>query len=257
MSTDRPDLTILLVPEGGQASRTFRVSYRKLKVAAAFGALAALLFLTIVGSWLYLAARASRAEQLENRVAQLEEENRRTAAIAQQLAALEAQYEQIRYLFGAGAAETTPELWLPPSGGRGAPAERGSAGEGSNLPSSWPLTDRGFITQALLEGGQGDHPGLDIAVPSGSYVRAAGAGIIQEVGNDSVYGNYVVIDHGGGYRSMYAHASLNLVEKDRSVRQNEVIALSGSSGRSTAPHLHFEILLNGEPVDPLTMVRRR
>ena len=77
-----------------------------------------------------------------------------------------------------------------------------------------------------------------------------------EVGDDPVYGRFVSLDHGEGYRSLYAHASVALVEVGQRVRRNEVIALSGSTGRSTAPHLHFEILLSGAPVDPLTMVRQ-
>jgi murein DD-endopeptidase MepM/ murein hydrolase activator NlpD len=76
------------------------------------------------------------------------------------------------------------------------------------------------------------------------------------VGEDEVYGGFVVIDHGEGYTSLYGHASSTLVSLGQRVRQNEVIALSGSTGRSTAPHLHFEILLNGEAVDPLTMVQQ-
>jgi len=71
-----------------------------------------------------------------------------------------------------------------------------------------------------------------------------------------VYGRYVVIDHGQGYATLYGHASLNLVSLGQTVREREVIALSGSTGRSTGPHLHFEILIDGEPVDPLTMVQQ-
>ena len=112
------------------------------------------------------------------------------------------------------------------------------------------------MTQGLLEaeGQGGDHPGVDIAVPTDSYIRAAGAGTVVDVGEDAVYGYFVVLDHGDGYTSLYGHASLNLVTRGQRVRRNEVIALTGSTGRSTAPHLHFEILLNGEAVDPLTLV---
>ena len=96
--------------------------------------------------------------------------------------------------------------------------------------------------------------GVDIAVPTDSYIRAAGGGTVVDGGEDPVYGRFVVLDHGEGYSSLYGHASQILVERGQRVRKNEVIALSGSTGRSTAPHLHFEILLNGEAVDPLSMV---
>ena len=114
------------------------------------------------------------------------------------------------------------------------------------------------MTQGLLEGErrQQEHPGLDIAVATDSYIRAAGAGTVVDVGEDPVYGRFVVLDHGDGYTTLYGHASLNLVARGQRVRENEVIALSGSTGRSTAPHLHFEVLLNGEAVDPFTLVHQ-
>jgi murein DD-endopeptidase MepM/ murein hydrolase activator NlpD len=118
------------------------------------------------------------------------------------------------------------------------------------------LTEKGLVTQGLLDGEEGEHPGLDIAVQTDSYVRAAGGGIIAEVNIDEVYGRFVVIDHGSGYTTVYAHISAQLVVQGQRVREREVIALSGSSGQSTAPHLHFEILLDGSPVDPLSMVQQ-
>jgi murein DD-endopeptidase MepM/ murein hydrolase activator NlpD len=75
-----------------------------------------------------------------------------------------------------------------------------------------------------------------------------------EAGEDPVYVRYLVLEHDAGYRSLYAHASLLLVDRGDTVRRNEVIALTGSTGRSTAPHLHFELIQDGEPVDPLSMV---
>ena len=69
------------------------------------------------------------------------------------------------------------------------------------------------------------------------------------------YGKYVRIDHENGYETLYAHASATSVELGEEVRKNEVIALSGSTGESTAPHLHFEIWFEGETVDPFELVR--
>ena len=129
----------------------------------------------------------------------------------------------------------------------------GSA-SGFSCTGSTALTQAGFVTQDLLEGADGEHPGLDIAVPSHSYIRAAGAGSVADTGDDPVYGRFVTVDHGDGYLTLYAHASEILVEAGQRVRRNEVIALTGNTGRSTAPHLHFEIRLNGDTVDPMTMV---
>ena len=78
----------------------------------------------------------------------------------------------------------------------------------------------------------------------------------MDVGEDPTYGKYVRIDHANGYETLYAHASHTSVELGEDVRKNEVIALSGSTGKSTAPHLHFEILFEGERVDPLELVEQ-
>lgn len=121
----------------------------------------------------------------------------------------------------------------------------------------WPLTERGFVTQGLHNaGGAEDHPGLDVAVATGSYIRAAGGGSVVDVGDDAVYGRFVVIDHGQGYATLYGHASETFVTLGQHVRERQVIALSGSTGRSTGPHLHFEILVEGAPVDPLDLVEQ-
>ena len=254
--SDPRHLSIILVPEDGRESRTFRVSHRRLRVLAAAAVATAALLALMVGSWWYLAVRAARVGVLEAEVAEFREERLRLEAFATQLDELERRYEQIRLLFGSESTQVASDLWLPPpTAGRSrrGPAEAEPPG---SLPTSWPLTQRGFVTQGLLEGEEGEHPGLDIAVPTGSYIRGAGEGIVVDAAEDPVYGRYVIIDHGDGYRSLYAHASETLVVAGQQVRRNEVIALSGSTGRSTAPHLHFEILLNGEALDPLTLVRQ-
>jgi murein DD-endopeptidase MepM/ murein hydrolase activator NlpD len=244
-------LTIMLVPDRGQESHNYRLSYGLLRVLAGVGALVALALTLVAGSWWYLAARAARATQLEEQVRTLETERDRIKELAEQLDAIERQYGRVRGLFGASSPDAPSDVWLPPIGeGRRAPTPRNTAT--ASIPSSWPLTERGFVTQGLLDAG--DHPGVDIAVPTDSYVRASGAGTVVDIGEDPVYGLFVVLDHGEGYTSLYGHASLTLVARGQRVRRNEVIALSGSTGRSTAPHLHFEILLNGEAVDPLTLV---
>jgi len=248
-------LSVIVVPDGGRESRTYHVSYRALRVAAAIVLAVGTLLGLMAGSWWYLAARAARVASLEDELVTLAEERERLVAFATQLDELERRYEQIRDLFGSGAGQVASDLWLPPPAG-GSRRSDGQADPEGSLPSSWPLTQRGFVTQGLLEGQGASHPGLDIAVPAGSYIRAAGAGIVVDVGEDTVYGRFVTLDHDDGYRTLYAHASETTVELGQRVRRNEVIALSGSTGRSTAPHLHFEIQLNGEAVDPLTMVKQ-
>jgi murein DD-endopeptidase MepM/ murein hydrolase activator NlpD len=209
----------------------------------------------MTGSWWYLAARAAKVSTLERELAVHERDRQRVEALATHLEELERGYEQIRRLFGSDQARVASDLWLPPPAPR-RPGPRLDPDPDGSLPTSWPLAQRGFVTQTLLEGGEGQHPGIDIAVPADTYVRASGAGVVVDVGEDEVYGRFVRLSHGDGYETLYAHASETFVTSGQRVRRNEVVALSGSTGRSTAPHLHFEILLEGEAVDPLTMVRQ-
>lgn len=250
---DAPGLSIMVVPEGSRSTRTFRFTATRLRLLLGGIAAAALLLAAMAGSWWYLAVRSFRVSDLERQVAALEADRSRMNDLARQLEVLEAEYERVRSLFMPATDEAASGVWLP---GTDAPSRRSSASSDDGRPTSWPLTERGFVTQPLIAGPVNEHPGLDIATPTDSYVRASGSGVVAEVGQDPVYGNYVMIDHVDGYRTVYAHASQVLVARGNPVRRNEVIAMSGSTGRSTAPHLHFEILRNGRPVNPLEMVRQ-
>ncbi len=94
------------------------------------------------------------------------------------------------------------------------------------------------------------HNGIDIAAAYGSNVEAAGAGRVVFAGTQGSYGETIVIDHGAGRQTRYAHLSERLVQAGDTVSAGQVVGLAGSSGRSTGPHLHFELLVNGTPVDP-------
>lgn len=98
------------------------------------------------------------------------------------------------------------------------------------------------------------HDGIDIAVPEGSPVKAAKAGEVIFSGERSGYGNTVVIRHANNYTSLYAHNADLMVKKGDMVQQGDIISLSGNTGKSTGPHLHFEIRKDGQPVDPEKMI---
>jgi murein DD-endopeptidase MepM/ murein hydrolase activator NlpD len=98
------------------------------------------------------------------------------------------------------------------------------------------------------------HAGLDVAVAQGTTVLASGGGRVVDAGYDSEYGFYVRLRHGNGYETMYGHMSRLLVEENDDVDAGQVIGLSGSTGRSTAPHLHFEIFVDGESIDPSILI---
>ncbi len=96
------------------------------------------------------------------------------------------------------------------------------------------------------------HSGVDFALPYGSPIYATGGGRVSKVTHSrSGYGNEVVIDHGYGYKTRYCHLSSMLVSEGQTVERGDYIAKSGSSGRSTGPHLHYEVIYMGNPVNPM------
>jgi murein DD-endopeptidase MepM/ murein hydrolase activator NlpD len=114
---------------------------------------------------------------------------------------------------------------------------------------SWPVN--GPITSPFGPRWGGFHPGIDIGVPTGTPIHAAAAGTVIWCGWQSGYGNLVVIDHHDGIATAYGHQSRIAVGCNQEVAQGQVIGYSGCTGFCTGPHLHFEVRLNGTPVDPI------
>jgi murein DD-endopeptidase MepM/ murein hydrolase activator NlpD len=254
---DERRMTFIIVPNGGRdlSTRSFEISYRRLRLAGLLLLLAVVAFLVMAISWGYIFSQAARVPGLRAEVARLETEQERVGQLAEALQRLETQYNQVREMLGASRPQDAGSIWLPPATG-GAAAERAPADSvQASIPNAWPLTDQAFVTREHLGEIPGEHPGIDIAVAEGSYVRAAGSGVVIQAGEDRIYGRFVRIRHADGYESVYGHASELFVEPDRAVERHEVIALSGNTGTSTAPHLHFEIWKDGAPIDPRTLVQ--
>ena len=128
----------------------------------------------------------------------------------------------------------------------------------SSTPSIWPTN--GWVSSHFgyrispFTGRRVFHEGLDVASKIGAPVRATAAGTVVFAGRKNGYGKVVIIDHGFGYMTKYAHNSNMLVHAGQKVFKGEKIALVGSSGRSTGPHVHYEVLVNGVPVNPLKFI---
>jgi murein DD-endopeptidase MepM/ murein hydrolase activator NlpD len=98
------------------------------------------------------------------------------------------------------------------------------------------------------------HEGIDVTAPMGSPIEAPAAGVVTDAGWESGYGNTITIDHGYGVVTKFAHASKLLVRTGQRVQRGQRIALVGNTGLATGPHLHYEVHVNGRPVDPLKYV---
>lgn len=101
-----------------------------------------------------------------------------------------------------------------------------------------------------------EHEGLDFTAPTGTPVYATGDGIITASYRSSTYGNVLFVNHGYGYQTRYAHLTNYIVERGESVKRGQVIGYVGSTGRSEAPHLHYEVLFNYKPINPINFFQR-
>ena len=125
--------------------------------------------------------------------------------------------------------------------------------EGSPVTGGWTSSLFGWRTDPI-SGKKGFHEGIDFAGRSGSNVSSVAAGIVTWSGKDSGFGRMVEISHGNGYVTRYAHNKKNLVAVGDKVEKGQKIAVMGSSGRSTGPHVHFEVVYNGRHVNPRKFV---
>jgi len=260
MSSRRRAYTIMVQRDGSLESRTMRVPVWAFRTAviAAIG----IGLLLIAGAVLYgpTVRAAARVPALERDVSRLRSENAKIVELSAAVDSLEQRYAQVRKMIGADIvpdplrhAATLP---VAPAIRAWPVANTPRFSTGAKVPQYWPLDDTGFLTRGQVGGtGTEAHPGIDIAVPTGSVVRAAAGGQVAEAGQDAEYGWFVLLQHADGYQTMYGHLSRRLVVTGDSVMAGQVIGLSGSTGRSTAPHLHLEIRRQGASLDPLTMVK--
>lgn len=127
----------------------------------------------------------------------------------------------------------------------------GLVGKGGLLwPTPGPVTSPFGYRVDPVTGKYALHAGLDIGAPMGAPIRAAKAGTVVFAGQETGYGNYTCIDHGGGFSTCYAHQSKQFVTVGQTVAQGQIIGLVGDTGYTTGPHLHFETRVNGTPVNP-------
>ena len=115
------------------------------------------------------------------------------------------------------------------------------------LTSPFGLRHRGWLDFQI-------HRGVDIDTPAGSAVRAMAPGVVEFAGTMRGYGRVVIVDHGGGVRTVYAHLSEIRATRGQELHGRPVIGLTGASGTATAPHLHFEIVRDGTHEDPVHLL---
>ncbi|HTS88882.1 MAG TPA: M23 family metallopeptidase [Gemmatimonadales bacterium] len=266
MSKRGPHVTIVVHRDGALDSRTYRIPRWAYRAAIAGSVGLGVLLLLSLALFVPITATAARVPALVREVERLERENRRIGDLTVALDSAERRYDRIRAMLGAdivpAPVQLQSQLVAPAIRARIEGTGR-SYETGPSEPRHWPLDDPGYVTRGqagaspTANNGGETHPGIDIAVPIGSAVRAAGGGNVLQTGEEAEYGNFVLLEHPNGYQSMYGHLSRITVSPGQPVNAGQVIGLSGNSGRSSAPHLHFEIRHDGQPIDPRTLVKEQ
>lgn len=158
-----------------------------------------------------------------------------------------------------GAWIFVPLNWGFVNASRKNPFIRGPAAVKAYLRSeefSWPVPASKKVSSPFGKRWGRKHTGIDIAARRGSYIVAANDGVVVYSGKLGGYGYITVIAHKFNFFTIYAHAMRNFTQKDEKVYRGQVIAKVGNTGRSTGPHLHFEIRHNGDAIDPLDYLQR-
>lgn len=252
---DDRHLTLIIVPHGDLETRSFVISYRKLRLLLGVVAGVLLVFCTLLALWFPTLAQAARVASLERELKELEQERAKVAELAQTLAEVEAQYEKVRRMLGADAPVNGEAPLLPPLRDTTKGGSRSSLDQSQGSLAVWPANGGGMITRPISTGATA-HPGIDIAARANSRIVAAGDGVVLAAGDDPTLGRYVQLEHENGLQTLYGHAARLYVKRGERVRAGQLIALTGSTGRATAPHLHFEVRRGDHPVDPLEYLRQ-
>lgn len=211
-----------------------------------------------------LDALAAEAEKTQQEIAAKKAEQQKVldaaksnkAAAAQMEQDLNAQLASVRNLIqqrlaAAEAARQAAQQASSDEGGGGSDDNYVQGTGAMGWPCSGPITSPfGYRTHPIF-GTTIFHAGIDIGVDYGTPIHAADSGVVVYSGWISGYGNAVIIDHGGGISTLYGHNQSLAVSEGQSVSKGSVIAYAGSTGNSTGPHCHFEVDVNGSPVNPM------
>ncbi|RKX29794.1 MAG: hypothetical protein DRP47_00885 [Candidatus Zixiibacteriota bacterium] len=243
----------MFVPDGAESRRGIRIRQWVLRLIAIMFVLLILGIIVFFSAYSGILARAAITDRLQ-------EENERLKRYYYKVQLLEQNLIQTREVVSrmaelAGIDFKFPEfpddetIFSELDKQRQAVINR-SATVAASTPSGLPV--QGFISQDFnIDDPDHYHPGIDIACAEGTPVLTTAAGVVTYADFDSTYGYMVVIRHNDSITTLYGHNDSLLVELDQKVSAGSRVALSGNTGISTAPHLHYEIRVNNEPIDPL------
>jgi murein DD-endopeptidase MepM/ murein hydrolase activator NlpD len=236
--------SILITPDDSANSRHYFLSKRSAIIISAAAIVVIVVAIVAALNYTAVSLKAMEVDMLRKRNTQLEQEFAKIEEIRENLRVAEVNNRKIKVMLGI---EKTPDVAEPSMTGISPDyAEIEVLKEiPENIPSLLPT-----MGQVSREFGPG-HYGIDIAAPQFSPVIAAASGLVNDAGWDSLYGNYVVIEHNKNYSTFYGHLNTIDVLDGSRVSGGQVIGTVGSTGKSTSSHLHYEVRFRNEPVDPV------
>lgn len=194
-----------------------------------------------------LSARTRELEALRSENESYREQGRRVRELEAELAELQEFETRLRRWAGIEVSDDA----APAREERGQHRWEQESALLAEIPSLMPVT--GWVSRGFERGPEG-HAGIDLVGETGTPVRSAALGVVRFAGWNDTFGNLVILDHGNGYTSFYGHNDTLLVETGSLVPRGQTIARLGNTGQSSAPHLHFEVRLEEEPLDPALLL---
>jgi murein DD-endopeptidase MepM/ murein hydrolase activator NlpD len=236
-------VSVIVAPHGSTKSWNRDVSQL---VLVGIGVVVAILPILLISLAVQLVDHGARGRQiaaLQSENSELQEQGRRIAELESELAALREFETRIRRWAGI---EFSGPAGTPERKDRGQYRWESEERLLSEVPSLSPV--QGWVSRGYEL--DDEHLGIDLVGETGTPVRAAALGVVRFAGWDDTFGNLVILDHGNGYTSHYGHNDSILVESGSLVPRGQTIARLGTTGQSSAPHVHFEVRLEDEPLDP-------
>jgi len=246
-------VSIVIVPHHKGTQKELEFSYTALRWLGILGAVLLLAAVLLVVNYGHIYWRAGQYELMKKRQAEMEAQFGKLSELNAEITRLKAVENKLNVMLGVSRQPDTLNLEkitsrVPASGDTTAAGQPAAvlpaASRRSSVPAIMPC--KGWISAGMAPG----HTGVDIAAREGDPVWAAADGEVTFAGWDNYFGNKVEIKHSDMLATLYGHNAKLLVKVGDKVRQGQVIALVGTTGESSGPHLHYEVKLNGQPVDP-------
>jgi murein DD-endopeptidase MepM/ murein hydrolase activator NlpD len=261
---DQSAYTLMFFPEGRGSPFTLRIRRHTIYVVVASMAVIALGLAVLLYKTGDIAVKLQYVQDLKTENARLREHSRDLEISSQKIVGIDSMAAYLRRLASiadikesvvpaSAVAVARPDQASSASASARVGAQSATPAEfAASVPNIMPVA--GWITKHFSTDPAAPHLGVDIAAAGGTPIKVAATGVVEEVRNDRYYGLMAEVRHESGFLTRYGHCSQVLVSAGDKVNRGQTIALVGNTGRSTAPHVHYEVIKYGKHVDPMGFI---